>query len=439
MRRTAKTSLKVCLNGRHIGIWSKLTGGGVTFQYADKWLGWNKAIPISQSMPLQEKAYTGVAVSRYFENLLPDSDPILRRIADRVGADGRDAYSLLAEIGRDCVGALQFLPMGMDIPDLAPPLGRKLSSKEIYNTLMNLERAPLGIEAEGGFRISLAGAQEKAAFLEINKNWYEPKGLSPTTHIFKPAIGTIHWETGPVDMTDSVENEFYCLKLLKAFGLETADIEILNFEEKKVLAVKRFDRIHLNDGVILRRPQEDMCQALGFAPSQKYQNMGGPTLVDILKFLSASETPHKDQQTVFKCQILFWLIGAIDGHAKNFSIFLAPNDGFQLTPLYDVMSAQIAMQANQIRHKDYKLAMPLGHSKHYKIKNIRGRHFVETAIDAELGKDFAREAIVQIQDWFEPAFEKVLADLPIDFPMQIHACIKAAGEKRLPLLASAFE
>jgi len=95
MRRTAKRFLKVCLNGRYVGVWSKLKSGGVTFQYADNWLNWDRAIPISQSMPLQEKPYSGDVVSRYFANLLPDSSVILRKIAERVGAAGQDAHSLL--------------------------------------------------------------------------------------------------------------------------------------------------------------------------------------------------------------------------------------------------------------------------------------------------------------------------------------------------------
>jgi serine/threonine-protein kinase HipA len=45
-----------------------------------------------------------------FDNLVPDSDQIRKRLATRTDADGIDAFSLLAAVGRDCVGALQFLP-----------------------------------------------------------------------------------------------------------------------------------------------------------------------------------------------------------------------------------------------------------------------------------------------------------------------------------------
>ena len=438
MKRRGHKALHVCLNGRLVGIYAKKKNGAVSFKYTPTWLRWTRAIALSQSMPLGEKLYSGTIVSSYFENLLPDSEVILRKIADRTGAPGRDAYSLLSEIGRDCVGALQFLPADIDIPELTSPKGRKLTPKDIEKTLNNLERAPLGIEGEGGFRISLSGAQEKAAFLKLDQDWYAPEGLSPTTHIFKPAIGTLQWESGPVDMSNSVENEHYCLTLINAFGLKTAATDIGTFGAQRVLVVERFDRIRLDNGLILRRPQEDMCQALGYPPSQKYQNMGGPRLVDILKFMSASETSYEDQKTIFKCQIIFWLIGAVDGHAKNFSVFLTPNNGFRLTPIYDVMSAEMAFKAKQIRHKDYRLAMSLGSNNHYKIRNIRGRHFAETAIEAGLSKGFAQETITDIRESFSAAFDAVLMELPKDFPLHIHESIKAAALKRLPLLDSAF-
>jgi len=431
--------LTVCLNGHKVGDYVNLPNGGTEFRYCTNWLNWSNAIPISQSMPLQKKAYTGERVTSYFENLLPDSEQILRKIADKTGAAGRDAYSLLYQIGRDCVGALQFLPKDTIVEPLRVATGRKLTKQEISDKINNLERDPLGIDRDGGFRISLAGAQEKAAFLKIDSNWYEPKGMSPTTHIFKPAIGQVPWESGPVDMSQSVENEHYCLRLLNAFGLDVANTEITEYGSRKVLVVERFDRVRLDNGVIIRRPQEDMCQALGYPPSQKYQNQGGPTLASILGFLNASDTPREDQLTVLTCQILFWLMGAVDGHAKNFSIFLSPNDGFKLTPIYDVMSGQSAFDAHQIRHKDYRMAMSVGRNNKYRIDNIHGRHFVETAIAADLPETFAQEAISHIQNEFERAFEDTLASMPEDFPHKIHDSIYAGAKKRLPRLESAFQ
>ena len=50
-------------------------------------------------------------------------------------------------------------------------------------------------------------------------------------------------------------------------------------------------------------------------------------------------------------QLAFWLMGAPDGHAKNYSIFLERGDTYITTPLYDVLSVfpYVGDGANQIR------------------------------------------------------------------------------------------
>lgn len=47
--------------------------------------------------------------------------------------------------------------------------------------------SPLGMQDEDDFRLSIAGAQEKTAFLQINKQWQLPLGPTPSSHIFKAA------------------------------------------------------------------------------------------------------------------------------------------------------------------------------------------------------------------------------------------------------------
>src|SRR6185369_3806788 len=224
--------------------------------------------------------------------------------------------SLLSQIGRDCVGALQFVP-GADDPveESSAIRGKIISGKEIENILTNLVRAPLGLDEDQDFRISIAGAQEKTALLLHKGKWWKPHGTTPTTHILKTQIGTLQ---NGLDLSHSVENEYYCLKLLAGFGLQVNDAEIKVFGKTKALVVKRFDRVWTKDGRLLRVPQEDCCQALSCPPGRKYQNEGGPSMVDILKLLNSADTPAEDQKTVLKAQILFWLVGATDGHAKNF-------------------------------------------------------------------------------------------------------------------------
>lgn len=118
------------------------------------------------------------------------------------------------------------------------------------------------------FRISLAGVQEKTAFILIKNKWHRPVGATPTTHIFKRPIGII--KNYNLDLSESCENEWLCLKILKAFDIPVANAEIEYFQNEKVLVIERFDRKFSVDGSwIIRLPMEDICQALGYSSPKK--------------------------------------------------------------------------------------------------------------------------------------------------------------------------
>lgn len=443
-RKKTHAPLNVLVNGRLIGRLEKETSGAVTFQYDGDWLDWEHRFAVSLSLPLQKAAYRGEPVSAVFDNLLPDNNDIRKTVAERTGADGTDAYSLLAQIGRDCVGAMQFLPDGVDVDARQPVRGEPISDAQIEQTLANLARAPLGVDPEHEFRISVAGAQEKTALLFHDGKWQRPLGTTPTTHILKPEIGTIPTSSGVIDMSASVDNEHYCLQLMEAFGLPVAQTEIMTFGTRRVLVVERFDRQWQDDGRLLRLPQEDCCQALGVPPTRKYQatvegHKNGPSIVDIAALLQGSDEPTADRADFFKAQIIFWLIGATDGHAKNFSIFLRPGGGFKLTPFYDVLTAQTAFDDKQIPHKSFKLAMSVGGSRKYKILDIAGRHFAETAKEAGIGPAIIRDAMTAILETADKAPEIALAAMPDDFPPAIHESVSRALASRIGTLAAALD
>jgi serine/threonine-protein kinase HipA len=154
-------------------------------------------------------------------------------------------------------------------------------------------------------------------------------------------------------------------------------------------------------------------------------------LVQILELLKGSDYPAGDQKIVLKAQILFWLIGATDGHAKNFSIFLGPGGSYHLTPLYDVLTAQPSLDAHQIERKQMKLAMSVGTSRHYRINEILSRHFIQTGEAAGLPKSLVREAIEEMADTAPQAMEKIESELPVDFPVAIPTSVKQAITDRL--------
>jgi serine/threonine-protein kinase HipA len=429
-RKRSYQPLSVFQNGRIVGRLNRETSGAIDFRYDAEWLGRERPFPISLSLPLREDRYIGAPVLAVFDNLLPDGEPIRKHIAERVGAQGADTFSLLTALGHDCVGALQFLAEGVDPGPVGGTEAREVSAADIAHIIRNLGRNPLGVDQDEGFRISIAGAQEKTALLWREGRWYKPAGSTATTHIIKPQIGKL---AGGIDLSNSVENEYLCLKLVSALGVPTAEAEIAEFEDQKALVVKRFDRSWLPDGRLIRLPQEDFCQALSVASTRKYQPDGGPGILQIINLLKSSDTPEQDIATFMRANIIFWLLGATDGHAKNFSIFLNPT-GFQLTPLYDVLSSQPSLDANQIQRKQFKLAMSVGKNRHYLIHQVLPRHFMQTAEQAGISLKNLTTMMEELRDTAQESVATVINGLGNSVPKSVFEPIQKGVAYRIERL-----
>lgn len=404
-RKRRSHSLDLYVGSSKIGIYTHAATGATSFRYDDSWLGSDRSFPVSLSLPLSDRVWTGDAIASVFDGLLPDDQTVREAIAGRKGANSAGTFDLLTAIGRDCVGTLRFVPEGEDPGDPTKMTYRSIDDAEIARRLASLAQAPLGMAAhreedrgEEDFRISIAGMQEKTAFLYTGDGWQLPLGATPTSHIFKPAIRD---RPDGADFSDSPWNEWFCLKLCAGFGLTSADAAVWHFDKKSVIVVERFDR-RWQDGVLYRLPQEDLCQALGVPPSRKYESDGGPGILAVLRLLNQAANPRTDRLTFFKAQIIFWLLAAIDGHAKNFSVFLTPG-GFSLTPMYDVMSAA---PYPELTPQKIKLAMAIGDNRHYRLQEIVPRHFYQLGRTAS----FAEEDIDQMFGDVQQALDRLLED-----------------------------
>lgn len=435
-RPSRKRALGVWLNGIRVGTWSIGVSGVHEFQYEASWLDHAQARPISLSIPLGEAACRGDVVSAFFDNLLPDSSEIRQRIRSRYGAASLSAFDLLAEIGRDCVGAIQLLSDDEEPSPGERIEGRPIDEHEIAGILKGLTAVGMGgSTADEEFRISLAGAQEKTALLRHNGLWFVPHGSTPSTHILKLPLGRIGGLG--LDMTGSVENEWLCGKLASALGLETANSEIDRFEDVTVLVVERFDRRRSEDGTkIFRLPQEDFCQITGTPSSGKYESDGGPGIETIMSILLGSQNAAQDREAFFTAQVLFWLLAASDGHAKNFSVFIERSGRFRLTPLYDIMSAYPVMGHGKelIPPEKLKLAMAFrGKNRHYEWDKINIRHLRETA--RRCGMEGSIDAVLtKLATTIPKAVATVSASLPAGFPSEIAEPILTGLEKRSKLI-----
>ena len=164
-----------------------------------------------------------------------------------------------------------------------------------------------------------------------------------------------------------------------------------------------------------------MCQATGTPPAIRYESDGGPGISDISTLLLGSRNAVADRRTFFKAQVLFWMLCATDGHAKNFSVFIEPQGRFSLTPLYDVISAYPVLGGgkNQLAPQKARLAMAVrGKNRHYKWLEIQPRHWVATAREVGL-EATAEEDILYLADRATAVAEKVSASLPRGFPEHV--------------------
>jgi serine/threonine-protein kinase HipA len=333
------------------------------------------------------------------------------------------------------VGAVQLLPAGT-----APTTTRRIEATPIDETEVakllrgvTVSRSFGQLDEAGEFRISIAGAQEKTALLKLDGQWYVPNDATPTTHILKLPLGLVG--NMRFNMHDSVENEWLCMQLLGEMGFSVAETEIAAFSDdvdtQKVLVVERFDRqFSPSNGVesstwILRLPQEDLCQVFGRPPEKKYEVDGGPGISEITDLLRAGENPEFDVLTFLSAQLAFWMLAAIDGHAKNFSVFLRKS-GYALTPLYDVLSAWpiIGTGAGELAFQEAQLAMAIrGETRrHRHLNRIATRHWFNVA--ARSGIPHAFDTFTRLVEEVDAALERMQTKLPSSFPEHVWTSVK---------------
>jgi len=287
--------------------------------------------------------------------LLPDSDAVLRRWARTFSVSAASPFELLGTpVGQDCAGAFTFVkPDDVDKTLSGVAEVEWLTERQIAALLRELRAdatAWLGTDPPG--RFSLAGAQAKTALLWDGDRWGRPSGATATSHILKPAIS---------GLDDHDLNEHLCLRAAKSVGLTVVDTTVQRFEDQTAVVVRRYDRV-TREGSQVRVHQEDLCQALGLHPGDKYQASGGPSpksVANLLRLVMSARAADDAVARFADALIWNWIIAGSDAHAKNYSLLLAGQD-VRLAPLYDVASAlPYDMSAQNIQ-----LAMKFGGSYH---------------------------------------------------------------------------
>lgn len=329
--------LSVFLRGRRVGSLERTGPSRYRFAYSAQAIQGDRSDPmtrLSASLPLREERFKPSESAPFFEGLLPEG-AVRAAVAAKLGLSEANGFGMLAALGADCAGAVMVLPD--DRPPRSPGLAaRPLGEERLGELLRDLPRDPLGIDVDpGGVRLSLGGVQDKLILIRLPSGEFaQPLGGMPSNCLLKPE----HERFEGVAV-----NEAFCMRVAAAAGNEAATTELLEVDGIRCLFSQRFDRTVDADGVIARLHQEDMCQALGLLPTQKYEAEDGPSVASVIALLrrQPSRRIALDVNAFVRAVLTCFLLGNSDAHGKNFSLLYDPATGVRLAPLYDVVSTAV--------------------------------------------------------------------------------------------------
>lgn len=332
--------------------------------------------PLSVSMPAVVRRHQDGRVRNWIAGLLPDRSEILVAWRRAFGVTSLEEYALLPHVGLDVAGAAQFCPPDrldlLESGDLTA-----LTETEVADLLSDLADTSTGwgVRSHTG-QFSLAGAQAKVALHRTTGGWARVTGRFPTTHILKPAIP---------GMVDQDLSEHLTTRIAYLLGLPVPNTRVRTFQGTRALIIERYDR-RVADGRVLRVHQEDLVQALGRPPNDKYEQSGGPSITDLINLLRRVVFPHErveDDVRRFLDAIAFnYLVGGTDAHAKNYSLLLSA-DQVRLAPLYDLNSF---LPYNGSR-THVTLAMTLGPTRHISSADVTAEDWRWLARRAQVDPD----------------------------------------------------
>ena len=353
---TVPPELTVLLDQTEVGHLEPLPGARLyRLRYAGEWLRDPRAYPVSLALPLAAPEHEGLAVRHWLRGLLPDNEARLQEIEREFGVSRDDPYAMLAHVGEDCAGAVQFAE-----PGRAGEIARgdaagavEWLDEERLETLLRgvAARSSPDLRVMQTGQFSLPGALGKVALAwdEDAGRWGLPSGRRASTHILKPPMAGVPAHN---------ENEHFCLQLARAAGLSAASSRIVRFGEQGAIAVERYDRRRGADGDVHRLHQEDMAQALGLDPALRYAGEGSAGIREIVRLLRDYAAPRDVEAFVLGVGYA-WITAGTDAHLRNFSLLIQAGENCTLAPLYDVASA-LGLVKTARQRRGLRMAMAIG-------------------------------------------------------------------------------
>lgn len=422
---TEVDGLDVYLHGVIAGTLERRSQAKLRFTYDEAWVA-EERMPLSLSLPVRPGPYDHDECAPFFEGLLPEGD-FLKAIARTLHVSATNPFQLLTELGGECAGAISVAPVGGPQPGKDPRPPRWLTERELGKLLADLPQRPLiaAIDevADGGFRLSLAGAQNKVGVLVADAKVGLSYGKPPTTAILKAPIPHV---------AESVANEAFCMSLAAHMDLDVAAASPRLADAQEYLLVHRYDRDR--EAPEGRIHQEDFCQALGLAPAVKYEKEGGPTVADCAGLIRRHfSAPARDILAFLDALLFNFVVANHDAHSKNYSLLLDGPGSIRLAPLYDLLSTVV------FHRTDRKLAMRYGGEN--RPSYLRSRHLDRLAQELEVKPALVRRRAMAMRERTDAAVEEARRALPPEFQDRpiLDKVIEVLGERGEALTKRATE
>lgn len=254
-------------------------------------------------------------------------------------------------MGRECLGAIQIIEDGMDVPKAGY---QKLTKEDVCR--LAKEGASEAAELVTKAHLSLTGASGKVGlYYKIDTNeWYLPIGAAPSTHIVKQSH---------VRLDGIVTNEQLCLQTAKNLGIDVPDSFVINVgtgkDEEVLFATHRY--------------------------------------IYILKKYSSN--PMEDQLKLWDICVFNYLIGNTDDHIKNVSLLYASDmASIRLAPAYDIVCTMIYPSSTT------EMAVSIGCE--YDIHKIKREHFCRELKNIGIGEKLAMKHYDDMLSRIESALEE---------------------------------
>jgi len=357
-------------------------------EYYDKW----KKEGFELSPHLKFETSPSENIKNFLKNLLPEGEN-LDDISIFLQISKYNTFGLIKEIGKDVAGAVNFYTK---LPKMKEKKFIEIPKTKLLQKIKNISYENI-LVWDGKVRLSIAGVGKKLPVMIKEGKFGFGDGEYASTHILKFDKKNLHL----------VENEYLSLWIAKQVGLDVNEAEILEMEEEKILAVKRFDREFINDKID-KKHIIDGVQLLNMPPEYKYQKVYGENSVvegvTIAKLSNAIEkytkNPLKEKEKFINWILFNWIIGNSDAHGKNISFYVG-KEGISITPFYDILNTSLYKE-----FYDTKLALSIGDN--FDLENITYEDLLDLAYDLRVKEGFLIKRLKSLLT----KIEKTLNNLP---------------------------